>query len=86
MSYKFRPVVGLPKQGMGYPTVDQDGNVTLPGEIKSYPPEKWHSLTIDSDAAQKDASDMGVSSTATSDPVGAVRPPMRERFEGKRGR
>ena len=86
MSYRLRPVVGLPKQGTGYPTVDQDGNVTLPGETESYPPEKWHSLTIDSDATQKDASDRGVSSAATSGPIGAGRQPMRERFEGKRGR
>lgn len=83
MSYKFRPVVGSPKQGKGYPTVDSDGNVTLPGESKPYPPEKWHSLNLESDAEEEDATDRGISSVGVSAP-GSGPKPMAERFQKKR--
>ncbi len=35
----------------------EDGNVRLPNETVSYPPEKWHSLRIDTDATERDTSD-----------------------------
>jgi hypothetical protein len=75
MAYELRPVVGSPKKGKtGYPTVDKDGNVTLPGETEAIPPEKWTRLEIKSDAEYRDTSGMGISSAGTSRPVGTAEP------------
>lgn len=86
MSYKFRPVVGSPKSGSGYPTVDKDGNVTLPGESKPFPPEKWIWLSIGSDAEQRDLSGMGTGSVAISPPPGSGQQPRNRARPSERRR
>jgi hypothetical protein len=72
MSYQYRPVRGKPQKGEGYPTVDSDGNITLPGESEPIPPSNYHSVTISSEASPNLAG-LGKGAVGISTPPGTTR-------------
>ena len=82
MSYEARLVFGLPETGKGYPTLDSQGNLTLPGHSESIPPRKWRWVRVESEATP-DLSGAGKGAVSVSAPPGA-NPTMPERPSTRR--